>query len=387
LRCPSPAYTDRVRIAIDARKLHDFGIGTYLRNLLRGLARVDRATEYVLFCRPQDAGMASELGQNFRAVSETAGHYSAGEQIAIPAAVRRARVDLFHSPHYVLPVLTPGRTVVTIHDTIHLMFPEYLKHRLAYLYARATMWAAAHKADRILTVSEQSKRDILKFFDVRPEKVVVTPNAIDGRFDAEPTLEEIRQTRERYQLSYPYILYVGNIKPHKNLERLIEAFHYVRSQGRPELELLIIGDEISRLQALRRAVHKYNLHRYVRFHGYVADKTLAVLYRLASVFVFPSLYEGFGLPPLEAMASGTPVVTSNVSSLPEVVGDAAVLVDPYSADAIAGGILKVLHSSHLRSELRERGFARVREYSWDRSVRKVREVYGEVISGRATGAH
>jgi glycosyltransferase involved in cell wall biosynthesis len=188
-------------------------------------------------------------------------------------------------------------------------------------------------------------------------------------------------------LSYPYILYVGNIKPHKNLERLIEAFHYVRSQGRPELELLIIGDEISRLQALRRAVHKYNLHRYVRFHGYVADKTLAVLYRLASVFVFPSLYEGFGLPPLEAMASGTPVVTSNVSSLPEVVGDAAVLVDPYSADAIAGGILKVLHSSHLRSELRERGFARVREYSWDRSVRKVREVYGEVISGRATGAH
>jgi glycosyltransferase involved in cell wall biosynthesis len=126
-------------------------------------------------------------------------------------------------------------------------------------------------------------------------------------------------------------------------------------------------------------VHKYQLHRYVRFLGFVPDKTLAVLYRLASVFVFPSLYEGFGLPPLEAMASGTPVVTSNVSSLPEVVGDAAVLVDPYSAEAIADGILSVLRSSHLREDLRERGFARVKAYSWQRSVQRVREVYGEVL--------
>ena len=217
------------------------------------------------------------------------------------------------------------------------------------------MWTAAHKSDRIFTVSEQSKRDILKFFKVPPEKIVVTPNAIDDRFWVEPSEEVVRNIRERYQLSNSFILYVGNIKPHKNLERLIEAFHYVRSQGRSELELLIIGDEISKLQSLRRAVHKYDLHRYVRFHGYVPDETLAVLYRLASVFVFPSLYEGFGLPPLEAMASGTPVVTSNVSSLPEVVGDAAVLVDPYSADAIAEGILKVLHSAHLRAELRQRG--------------------------------
>jgi glycosyltransferase involved in cell wall biosynthesis len=175
---------------------------------------------------------------------------------------------------------------------------------------------------------------------------------------------------------------VGNVKPHKNLERLIEAFHYVRTQGRSELELLIIGDEISKLQSLRRAVHKYALHRYVRFHGFVPDNTLAVLYRLASVFVFPSLYEGFGLPPLEAMACGTPVVTSNVSSLPEVAGDAAVLVDPYSPQAIADGILQVLHSAHLRAQMRERGFERVRAYSWERSARRVREVYGEVVGAR-----
>jgi glycosyltransferase involved in cell wall biosynthesis len=262
------------------------------------------------------------------------------------------------------------------------MFPEYLRHRLGYAYARALMWTAAHKSDRIFTVSEQSKRDILKFFRIPPEKIVVTPNAIDDRFRVVPTEEEVTQTRERYQLSHSYLLYVGNIKPHKNLECLIEAFHYVRSQGRSELELLIIGSEISQIQALRRAIHKYQLHRYVRLLGFVPDKTLVVLYRLASVFVFPSLYEGFGLPPLEAMANGTPVVTSNVSSLPEVVGDAAVLVDPYSSQAIAEGILKVLRSAHLRDELKRRGLERVQEFSWSRSVRRVHEVYCEVAQGR-----
>jgi glycosyltransferase involved in cell wall biosynthesis len=157
-------------------------------------------------------------------------------------------------------------------------------------------------------------------------------------------------------------------------------FTWCACKGRSELELIIIGDEISKLQSLRRAVHKYDIHRNVRFLGYVPDKTLAVLYRLASVFVFPSLYEGFGLPPLEAMASGTPVVTSNVSSLPEVVGDAAVLVDPYKAEAIADGILTVLRSAHIRDDLRKRGFARVKEYSWARSVQRVRDIYGEVLS-------
>ena len=161
------------------------------------------------------------------------------------------------------------------------MFPEYLRHRLGYAFARASLYTAAHKSDRIFTVSEQSKRDILKFFNVPPEKIVVTPNAIDDRFSVPPSEEHVVNTRERYQLSHSYLLYVGNIKPHKNLERLIEAFHLVRQQGRSELELIIIGDEISKLQSLRRAVHKYDIHRYVRFLGYVPDKTLAVLYRLA----------------------------------------------------------------------------------------------------------
>ncbi|MGH9348475.1 MAG: glycosyltransferase family 4 protein, partial [Vicinamibacterales bacterium] len=182
-----------------------------------------------------------------------------------------------------------------------------------------------------------------------------------------------------------FVLYVGNIKPHKNLVRLIEAFDGLRRDGFDDLKLLIIGDEISKWPALRRAVHRYKLHKHVRFLGFQSDETLASLYRLAAVFVFPSLYEGFGLPPLEAMASGTPVVTSNVSSLPEVAGDAAVLVDPYDAIDIKEGIRRVLTDPVLRAELRCKGIQRARAFSWERSVARTREIYFEAARAASPG--
>jgi glycosyltransferase involved in cell wall biosynthesis len=278
----------------------------------------------------------------------------------------------------------PCRAVVTIHDCIHLMFPQYLPNRFAYGYARATLWAATKRAERIFTVSETSKADILRYCDVPAERIIVVYNAIDDRFAAPPDMDAVERVRERYQLNGPFALYVGNIKPHKNLERLIDAFDLVRRNGYERLELLIIGDQISKYPRLRRAVEKHKLHKHVRFLGFVADDTLAALYRLATVFVFPSLYEGFGLPPLEAMASGTPVVTSNRSSLPEVVGDAAVLVDPYSAASIAEGIQRVLSDADLRRTLSERGLARAREFSWETSIRRIHEVYMDVAEQRSS---
>jgi glycosyltransferase involved in cell wall biosynthesis len=369
-----------VRIGIDARKLHDFGIGTYIRNLLRHLARLDQQTEFVLFCRPVDAPGLAALGPNFRPVPERSGSYSVSEQLMIPLALRREGIELFHAPHYVLPALVPCRSVVTIHDCIHLMFPQYLPGRGALTYARTSISIAARRSTRVLTVSESSKRDILRFVDVPAEKIDVIYNAYDERFGVEPAEEDVVRVRERYQLHDEFVLYAGNVKPHKNLERLIEAFHLVRNRGLDHLKLVLIGDDISKYAALRRAVHQHQLHKYVRFLGYLPEETLAVLYRLAGVFVFPSLYEGFGLPPLEAMASGTPVVTSNVSSLPEVAGDAAVLVDPYSPESIASGIFSVLSDERIRLNLRVKGLARARQFSWESSVRRVREIYGHVSS-------
>ena len=367
-----------MRIGIDARKLHDFGIGTYIRNLLRQLARMDCQTEFVILCRPEDRETVAALGDNFRAVVQTAANYSISEQVRIPLALAREGVTLFHAPHYVLPPLVQCRSVVTIHDCIHLMFPQYLPNRLAYTYARTSIRLAARRATRILTVSESSKRDILRFVDTEPDKIDVIYNAYDDRFAIDPREEDVVRVRERFQLESEFVLYAGNVKPHKNLERLIEAFHLVRKRGLDHLKLVMIGDEISKYTALRRAVHHYQLHKYVRFLGYLPEVTLAVMYRLAGVFVFPSLYEGFGLPPLEAMASGTPVVTSNVSSLPEVAGDAAILVDPYDPRSIADGIYRVLSDERLRRDLRRKGVARAGMFSWEQSVRRVRAIYGEV---------
>jgi len=371
-----------MRVAMDIRKLRDYGIGTYVRNIVSQIAQLDRENEYVLISRPEDLEFTQTLGPNIRGVISTAGNYSVREQFSIPSIVRRERVDVFHAPHYVLPPLLSCPSVVTIHDCIHLMFPQYLPSRLAYTYARAFMWAATHRSAHVLTVSEASKRDILRFYRIPPDKITVAYNAIDERFNHMPADEDIARVKERFQLHDPFVLYVGNIRPHKNVERLIEAFALVRTGALANTKLLIIGDEISKYPTLRRAVHTGKLHKHVRFLGYVGRDTLAALYRLATVFAFPSLYEGFGLPPLEAMASGTPVVTSNVSSLPEVVGDAAILVDPREPTAIAHGLRRALLDPVLRSQMRARGLERAQHYSWARTTQTILRIYRETAGGR-----
>jgi glycosyltransferase involved in cell wall biosynthesis len=247
------------------------------------------------------------------------------------------------------------------------------------VYARVSFWIAANRAARVMTVSEASKRDIMRFCPIPEEKIDVIHNAIDDRFSQPPPETQIRQVRERYQLHDRFLLYSGNVKPHKNLERLIDAFARLRQHGFEDIKLLITGSEISRYATLRRAVHRYNLHQHVRFLGFLSPETLAILYRLADGFVFPSLYEGFGLPPLEAMASGTPVLTSNISSLPEVVDDAALLVDPYDPASIADGMRQLLCDDALRARLISRGRARAGSFSWEESVNRVLTIYRRVI--------
>jgi glycosyltransferase involved in cell wall biosynthesis len=372
-----------LRIAIDARKLHDYGIGTYVRNLVGELARQQDDARYVLLCRQEDAESLRALGPRFQTLVERAGQYSIREQWALPLALARARVDLFHAPHYVVSPLTTCPYVVTIHDCIHLRFPQYLPNAAARLYARSMMTMAARRARRILTVSQASKEDILHYLNVPPDKVEVIYNAIDETITAPPSADELTRVCQRFQLTSPYILYTGNIKPHKNVDRLIEAYSILRRRGYEDVKLLIIGDDISKYPNLRRLVHRFQLHQHVRFFGFVSESMLAVLYRMAAMFVFPSLCEGFGLPPLEAMAAGAPVITSKVSSLPEVVGDAALLVDPMDAGAIADAMARVLGDEALRHDLIRRGHERVRAFSWARSVGRVREVYGEVLAERA----
>jgi glycosyltransferase involved in cell wall biosynthesis len=370
-----------VRIAIDARKLHDFGIGTYVRNLVREFARHPGDETFVLICRPDDVAFVQSLGPRFEAWPDKSGNYTLREQLTVPLDLQRARVHLFHAPHYVVSPLTACPVVVTIHDCIHLRFPQYLPSRMAHLYARTFMAIGASRARRIITVSQASKDDIQHYLGTPADKIEVIHNGIDERFFTPPDEDAISRVRQRFLLNAPFILYAGNIKPHKNVDRLIDAFAQLRRDGHQDLKLLIIGDELSKYPGLRRLVHRHHLHAHVRFFGFVPDTTLAALYRLASIFVFPSLYEGFGFPPLEAMASGTPVITSNVSSLPEVVGDAAVLVDPQDSSAIAGAMGRVLGDTTLRRDLIARGYARARTFSWTDAAARTRAVYRAVLDG------
>jgi glycosyltransferase involved in cell wall biosynthesis len=366
-----------MKIAIDARKWRDYGIGTYVRNLVRHLARIDHETTYFLFCARADVATLRDLAENFVPVADESGGYSAREHFSIPLKLHRLGADLLHSPHYVVPLLCRKASVVTIHDCIHLLFPQYLRHPMALSYARYMMGRATSHSALVLTVSEASRHDILRFYpETDPERVEVVPNAIDQAILDDPGEEEMNRVRERYQIRGRFVLYAGNVKPHKNVERLIAAF--ARLKQRPSFEdvkLLIIGDEIERFASLRRAVESAGVRQDVRFFGFVPASTLAALYRLASVFAFPSLYEGFGLPPLEAMACGTPVVTSNVSSLPEVVGDAAILVDPYSVEDIADGLRRVLDDDALRADLSARGRLRAQHFSWERSAQAIHAGY------------
>ena len=289
-----------MRIAIDARKWRDFGIGTYVRNVVRQLARLDPETAYYLFCKPSDEATLRDLAANFVPAVDHAAGYGLREHVSIPRKLRRLKVDLLHTPHYVLPLFCTTPAVVTVHDCIHLLFPQYLPSRYAWRYAHYMMGSAIRRAALVFTVSEASRRDILHFFPwADPEKVQVVPNALDPEMLEDPGEEETERVRERYQVRGRLILYAGNIKPHKNLERLITAFSLLRHKsGFDDVRLVIVGSaEENKYAALRRQAEVTGVRNDVRFFGFVPDKTLAALYRLASVFAFPTLYEGFGLPP------------------------------------------------------------------------------------------
>jgi glycosyltransferase involved in cell wall biosynthesis len=244
------------------------------------------------------------------------------------------------------------------------------------------------RAARVITVSDATKRDVENVLGIRPNRIRRVYNAPDPGFldhSHGPGSEEHERILERYQISYPYLLYAGNIRRHKNVPRLVEAFAVVRGQlaSHPlynDLRLVIIGDTISQYPAVRQAVIKSRVEQMVRFLGFVPFDTLRCFYESAAAFVFPSRYEGFGLPPLEAMACGTPVVASNTSSLPEVVGDAAVLVNPENVFDIARGIRDILLDETLRAELIRRGREQAARFSWEHTARQVLDIYRETAA-------
>jgi glycosyltransferase involved in cell wall biosynthesis len=377
-----------LHIAIDARRIRDFGIGTYIRSLVHALSHIDRENRYTLISGEGDVRTLAGLPENFQAAVYSRKDSVALDHLTFPLFLRGIAPDLVHIPLNRVPLLLMRPYVVTVHDMANLLFEEG-RSGVRMQLRRYRFRRGLVRAGRVIAVSEATKRDVQNLMGVSPERIRRVYNAPDPQFyqRGEHSPNENQRILERYQIQYPFLLYAGNVRRHKNIPRLVEAFAVLRGQLAEhaiykDLRLVLIGDTISQHPAVRQATIKSRVEPLVRFLGFVPFETLRCFYESAAVFVFPSRYEGFGLPPLEAMACGTPVVTSNVSALPEVVGDAAVLVNPENVFDIARGISEVLLDETLRAELIRRGRIQAARFSWERTAREVLDIYREAADSR-----
>ena len=376
-----------VKIAIDIRRMTEFGVGTYIRNVIRTLGRLDHKTTYLLLGPSAKVKEIGPLPANFNTVALAEPERSLTSYREFRMVVKRLECDLVHIPNlFSVPRALSCPYVMTVHDILD---------HLSYTRERTGFWRTLHfqmtkqvlsGAARIFAVSNFTKLETQKIFNIPAGRIEVVYNAIDERLlqgHANPADRQL--IVERYQVTYPFLLYAGRISPHKNVVRMIEAFSALKTELEkdqlfPDLKLIIIGDDVSGNPDLRRTVIRSGVQNDVRFLGFVPIEVLRTFYDAAKIFVFPSLYEGFGLPPLEAMAHGTPVVTSNVSSLPEVVGNAAVLVHPENVFEIMRALHRVLLDQPLRQKMKERSYRQAAKFSWEKSVHRIMDVYQEVLS-------
>lgn len=377
-----------MRVIVDARKAADYGIGTYIRRLGAACAHLAPCDEFIFLGHvdrdvpPGEAVRTSGempplTGNNISWQPNTSANYGAAELVSVSMQVRKLGGDVFHAPHYVYPVMLPCPGVVTIHDCIHLRFPKQLPNPAAGIYARLMIRRAVRAADRVIAVSQATRDDLVELVDADSNKIEVIPHGCDPYFLEQPEPEELDAVKQRHGLERPFLLSVTNIKPHKNLKRLLQAFGQLHHDY-PDLELVIAGGSLTSHPDLQGVCSECDISNRVRSLGFLPKSELRALYRLAEIFVFPSLYEGFGLPPLEAMASGTPVVASRTSAIPEVVGHSGLLVNPFRVDSIAEAIRTLLDNDSFRAGLGQQGRNRARTFDWEESARRVLAVYRSV---------
>jgi len=365
----------------------EFGVGTYIRNIVRTLCRIDNENQYFLIGPAAKVQEIAALPANFHNVPTEAPERTLQGYREFRTALKGLHCDLVHVPNlFSVPRFMPCPYIMTVHDMLEHMSRARRQPGFWGTWQLEMTRRVLQGAARVFAVSNFTRTEIEKIFAIPSHRIEVAYNAIDERFlHGHATVAEREVIAQRYQVTYPFLLYAGRITPHKNVVRMIEAFSALKAeldkeQLYPDLKLIIIGDDLSGNPDLRRTVIRSGVQNDVRFLGFVPIEVLRIFYDAAKIFVFPSLYEGFGLPPLEAMAHGTPVVTSNASSLPEVVGNAAVLVNPENVFEIMRALHRVLTDQPLRERMKERGYKQVTKFSWEGSVRRVLEVYRQVAS-------
>ena len=367
-----------LRIGVDGRKLRDGGIGTYIRNLLTVLFGRQDGHQYVVFLLEEDLGSLTRPGAPAEEVRVRAGKYSVSEHWLLARAARRAEVDLYHSPHYTLPLPIHCPAIVTVHDLIHVRFARFFPAG-AGIYARTIAGAAVRKARLVLVDSSHVKEDVHEILGVPADRVRTLPLGVSRRFTRRSTADTERFLAER-GLPSAYFLYVGARKKHKNLSLLIDAL--VRLPRSERLPLVISGPAWRVAHPLAQRARRAGVSTCIHFSGPIHNEgELALLYSGAALYLQPSLDEGFGLPPLEAMACGTPVLSSSAGALRETLGDAAALLPPSEPEVWAEAMTELLQNSLRREALIRRGLAHSRTFTWERTAELTMAAYREVLDG------
>jgi glycosyltransferase involved in cell wall biosynthesis len=372
------------RVLLDARKARDFGIGTHILGLLGALAERHRF-DLSAVMRREDVEL---LPENVAAVVSNAPHYSVTELVSVGNAIRRVQPDIFHAPHYVVPLFPPRATVVTIHDLMHLQRPEHASPAKR-AYARWMMGRAVRSAARVIAVSEATRTDLVREFPGAATKVTIIPNGVGARFFESELGGGVDSVRLRYGLGAGYVLFLGNDKPHKNLAGLLDAVALLKNSSPSKksltVSLVLAGGAAERRGDRKKAVEARGLTGLVKDLGIVPDTDVPALLRGASALVLPSFTEGFGIPVLEAQAAGTPVVCSDRGGLREAAGDAAIYIDPERPESIAHGIEKVLGDQKTRERICLEGKKRAKEFTWGAIAEKTEAVYRTVLQSSSKG--
>jgi glycosyltransferase involved in cell wall biosynthesis len=361
-------------VVVDARWLYG-GIGTYIRNLLHHLRPHSDGLRVRALARRQDAARLASICDQVTIVDVPI--YTIREQVEIPWAARGS--DLLHIPHYNMPLLFRRKTVVTILDLIHITDSAFARSPASSLYARPMLKSSARRASHIVAISNYSKDQIIERLRVSPSKVTMIYCGVEERFRSVDVAEARAKVSAALSIRCPYLLYVGNLKPHKNVRTLIRAFGLLHARKAFEPRLVIVDDDRKQKEGLVRECVQLGINQAVSFVPQVSDELLPYVYASAELLVLPSYIEGFGLPVVEAMACGTPVVCSRAASLPEVAGDAAEFFDPSSPEELAATIERILKSAELRSSMRRRGLEQASRFTWSECARRHCEVYRQVL--------
>jgi glycosyltransferase involved in cell wall biosynthesis/SAM-dependent methyltransferase len=374
-----------MKIAIDISLAggESAGVGSYTRGLIEGLAAIDTENEYLLYSyvdcdQSPPPAMPPQPNFSLRMLSLEEEHWERiWSRADLPPKETLEAVDIIHSPFFNAPQEHHGSLVVTIHDISFLLQPQFHTEANRLHCLHGTLNAALY-ADRIIAVSNQTKKDLIDYFAIPTERIRVIHEAPRNIYYPERNLGCIQDTLERLEIYHNFILFVGSLEPRKNLKTLLRAYAtYVKNHAGREL-LVIAGAKGWRNDDISWLIAELDIKAQVKFLGYVKEADLRVLYSAAKLFVYPSIYEGFGLPPLEAMACGAPVITSNTSALPEVVGDAAFLIDPYDGEELCQAMRTVLCDGALRSKMRQQSLERAQLFSWERTAEETLAVYQEV---------